>query len=168
MQTESRPNNAFDSSPPERQRELVAQARAELEKPQPNWLLIKELAERATQPMQADGTPVAVVRPEVEAARLRAESALAEVRPIVAEADGLLGVDNMARVYLDHAEQAFENAVAAPTAHAAIDGFRLAEESANAAHEHAIGLRAQAGRKLTGLKAGKLLWRARCRPAASE
>jgi hypothetical protein len=168
MQTESRPNNAFDSSPPERQRELVAQARAELEKPQPNWPLIKELAERAAQPVRADGAPVAVVRPEVEAARLRAESALAKVRPIVAEADGLLGVDNMARVYLDHAEQAFESAVAAPTAHAAIDGFRLAEESANAAHEHAIGLRAQAGRKLTGLKAGKLLWRARGRPAASE
>jgi hypothetical protein len=168
MQTESGPDNAFDSSHPERQRELVAQARAELEKPEPNWLLIRELAEQATEPVQADGAPVAVVRPEVEAARVRAEGALDEVRPIVAEADGLLGTDNMARVYLDHAEQAYDKAVAEPTAHAAIDGFRLAEESANAAHEHAIGLRAQAGRKLTGMRAGKLLWRARGRPTASE
>ena len=149
------------------QRELAAQARAELDQPQPDWFRIKEIAERAAELSQAGATPARIVRPEVEAARARAEAMLEQVRPIVVEADGLLGEDNMARVCLDHAHEAYDRAVAAETAEVAIDGFRLAEESANAAHEHAMGLRAQAGRKLSGTRAAKLLW-ARGRPEGAE
>jgi hypothetical protein len=145
------------------QRELAAQARAELDQPEPDWLRVKELAERAAELSRAGAIPARIVRPEVEAARARAEAMLGQVRPIVVEADGLLGEDNMARVCLEHAQQAYDNAVAAETAEVAIDGFRLAEESANAAHEHAMGLRAQAGRKLPDTRAPKLLWGGRGR-----
>jgi hypothetical protein len=142
------------------ERELAAQARAELDQAQPDWFRIKELAERGAELSRAGATPGRVVRPEVEAARARTEAMLDQVRPIVAEADGLVGEDNMARVCLEHAQQAYDRAVTAQAAEVAIDGFRLAEESANVAHEHAMGLRAQAGRKLPGMRATKL-WGAR-------
>jgi hypothetical protein len=161
-----------------RTRELAAQARTELQRPQPDWFRVTALAERAEQlahDLVAAGTtagapapPVRSVRPEVEAARARAAATLDEIRPIVAEADGLFGEDNMARICLEHAEQAYEQAVASQTAQAAIEGFRLAEESANAAHDHAIGLRARAERKPTGKTATNLLWGAFGRPTAPE
>jgi hypothetical protein len=93
---------------------------------------------------------------------------LDEIRPIVAETDGLLGEDNMARVCLDHARKAYEDAIAAETAQAAIDGFRLAQESASAAHDYAIGLRPQAGRNLPGKTAANLLWGVLGRPTQPE
>jgi multidrug resistance efflux pump len=147
------------------QRELVAQARAELERPEPDWLRVKALAERGAELSQPGTTPVRGVGPEVEAARAQARGTLEQIRPIVAEADDVLGEDNMARAYLDHAQQAYDNAVAALTERAAIDGFRLARESADAAHEHALALRAQTGRKLTPKKAASPFWGVFSRPA---
>ena len=154
MQSESKPPKSESI-----QRELAAEARTELQQPQPDWLRVKELAERAAELSEGGGAaPVPVVRPDVEAARARAEATLAEVRPRVAEADDLRGEDNMARVCLEHAQQSYDRAVAAPSAEAAIDGFRVAVESANAAHDHAIGLRAGGRSKLPTTRKGNLLW----------
>lgn len=150
------------------QQQLADEVRVELERPQPDWLRIKEISERAVELLRTGAAPARSDRPEVEAVRARAEATLEEVRPIVAEADVLVGADNMARVFLDHAHKAFDDAVAAPTLQAALDGFRLAGESANAAQEHALGLRAQAERKLSGSKAGKLSWGARSRRSVGD
>jgi hypothetical protein len=142
------------------ERELVAHVRAELERSQPDWLRIAALAERALQLAEKPGSPrvsTSRLRPDVEDARARADAALDEVRPIVVEADALVGADNMARVCLEHAEESYRGAVAAATDEAALDGFRLATESANAALDHAVGLRAQAPKRLRGEKAGNLL-----------
>ena len=164
MPTEPKP----ETSPASIQRELAAQALAELRQAQPDWLRIKEIAERAAALSRAGDAPVRVVSPEVEVARARAEAALDEIRPVVAEADGLVGEDNMARIYLEHAQKAYDQAVDAPTAQAAMEGFRVAAESANAAHDHALGLRAQAGRKLPGRTAPGLLRGMLGRPPAPE
>jgi hypothetical protein len=147
---------------------LIAQVRAELDRSEPDWLRIAALAERAAQ--LAGGTVAAPVgiAAELEPARARAEAMLEEVRPIVAETDGLLGGDNMARVCLDHAQQAYEDALAAQTTEAALDGFRLAQESAGAAHDYAITLRAQAGRKLPGQTAANRLLGMLGRPPTPE
>ena len=153
MKPESKPSDSKSI-----QRELAAEARSELQQPQPDWLRVKELAERALKLSQDGAAPVPVVRPDVEVARARAEATLAEVRPIVAAADDLRGEDNMARVYLEHAQQSYDAAVAAPSAEAAIDGFRVAVESANAAHDHAIGMRAGGRSKLPTTRKGNLLW----------
>jgi hypothetical protein len=170
-----------------RARELAAQARTELQQPQPDWFRVAALAQRVTQMAQELGAvsppgtaPLrGVVRPDVEAARARAEAALGGVRPIVAEADALLGEDNMARICLEHGQQAYDDAVAVQTrlaaaddpeaaGQAAIDGFRLAEESAAAAHDHALGLPARAGTQPSARGAAKLLFGAIGRPFAAE
>lgn len=160
-----------------RARELAAEARTELQQPQPDWFRVSALADRAAQLAHELGvvggtseasTPVRSVPPDVQAARARAGATLDEIRPIVAETDGLLGEDNMARIYLEHAEEAYQNALTTQSREAAMEGFRLAEESASAAHDHAIGLRARAERKPMGKTAGNLLWGAFGRPAAPE
>jgi hypothetical protein len=74
----------------------------------------------------------------------------------------------MARAYLDHAQQAFDRAAAASTTEAAIEGFRLLEESANAAHEHALALRAQTGRKLQVKRSASPFWGVFSRSASPE
>jgi len=159
-----------------RARELAAQARAELQQPKPDWFRVTGLAERAVQMAPELGAvsrprtaPVAGTRPDVEAARARAEATLAEVRPIVAEADGLRGEDNMARVCLEHAQQTYDDAVADQAqlagaddpdtaAKTAIDRFRLAEESAGAAREHAVALRERAATRPSDKVAARSLW----------
>jgi hypothetical protein len=171
-----------------RARELAAQARNELQQPRPDWFRVTALAERAAQMAQdlggwsvsrGDATPLPSVRPDVEAARVRAHATIEEVRPIVAEADLLFGEDNMALVCLEHALRTYEDAVTAQTrlataedpdaaARVAMDGFGLAEESATAAREHAIGLRERVGNKRSGKTAASLLWGALGRPAAPE
>jgi hypothetical protein len=156
-----------------RARELASEARTELEQQKPDWFRVTALAERATElarELDSDRAraPVRGLTPEVEAARAHVEAMLDEIRPIVAETDGLLGEDNMARVCLDHARKAYEDAIAAETAQAAIDGFRLAQESASAAHDYAIGLRPQAGRNLPGKTAANLLWGVLGRPTQPE
>jgi hypothetical protein len=169
-----------------RARELAAQARAELQQPKPDWFRVTALAERAVQMAQELGAvsrpltaPVASTRPDVEAARSRAEATLAEVRPIVAEADGLRGEDNMARVCLEHAQQTYDDAVAAQArlagaddpdtaAKTAIDRFRLAEESAGAAREHAVSLRERAATRPSDKVAARSLWGIGRRPFAPE
>src|SRR5437588_10778346 len=107
MKPESKPSDSKSI-----QRELAAEARSELQQPQPDWLRVKELAERALKLSQDGAAPVPVVRPDVEVARARAEATLAEVRPIVAAADDLRGEDNMARDCLEHAQQSYDDAVA--------------------------------------------------------
>ena len=169
-----------------RARELAAQARAELQQPEPDWFRVTALAEHVVQMAQELGAvsrpriaPARSVRPDVETARAHAEATLAEVRPIVAEADGLRGEDNMARVCLEHAQQAYDDAVAAQSGRAgahdpdvaartAIDGFRLAAESASAAREHAVGLRERAATRPAGKAVARSLWGAIGRPYAPE
>jgi hypothetical protein len=159
-----------------RARELAAQARTEIEQPRPDWFRATALAKRASQMAQELGAPrsqspvpAESSRPDVEAARARAEAALTDVRPLVTEADGLLTEDNMARVCLERGQEAYDKAVAVQTrlavaddpdaaAQTAIDGFHVAEESAAAAHEHAIGLRARDGTRPSGKTAARLLW----------
>jgi hypothetical protein len=153
------------------ERELVAQVRAELDRSEPDWLRIAALTAQAAKLKGlavASAVAAGGVGSRVDEARARAAATLEEVRPVVAETDGLLADDNMARLYLDHAEEAYEKAVAAEAVDAAIDGFRVAVEAANAAHDHAGALRAQAMRKPPGQKAAGVFKGMLGRPSAPD
>ena len=75
----------------------------------------------------------------------------------------------MARVCLEHAQQTYDDAVADQAqlagaddpdtaAKTAIDRFRLAEESAGAAREHAVALRERAATRPSDKVAARSLW----------
>jgi hypothetical protein len=159
-----------------RARDLAKDARKELEQPRPDWFRTISLAKRAldvvqeleaTRPQTAEAT----VGPfgNVELARVRAEAALAEARPVAVIADGPFGLDNMTSLFLERGEYAYAKAVALQKqladaddpeglAHAAIDGFRLAEDAAAAAQEHALGLRDMDGAKSSGRTTVSVVW----------
>jgi hypothetical protein len=167
-----------------RARDLAADARKELDQERPDWFRAMALARRATEvlhevsirPAQTEKGPVA--QAAVELARARAEAALAEARPLVTAADGPMGLDNMTSLFVDRGEYVYAKAVALQkqladaedpdaVAHAAIDGFRLAEDAAAAAQEHALGLRNVDGTKSSGKATVTVLWGSLGAPAAS-
>jgi hypothetical protein len=160
-----------------RARGLAKDARKELEQPRPDWFRTISLAKRAldvVQELEATRPPAAEKDPpdrhgNVELARLRAEAALAEARPLATTADGALGMDTMTSLFLERGEHAYSMAVALQKqlgeaedpdalAHAAIDGFRLAEDAAAAAQEHALGLRGVDGHKSSGRTTVSVVW----------
>jgi hypothetical protein len=78
-------------------------------------------------------------------------------------------MDTMTSLFLERGEHAYSMAVALQKqlgdaddpdalAHAAIDGFRLAEDAAAAAQEHALGLRAVDGSKSSGRTTVSVVW----------
>jgi hypothetical protein len=159
-----------------RARDLAKEARKELDQPRPDWFRTISLAKRAmdvvqeleaTQPQTPEG-PVDSFG-NVELARARAEAALAAARPVAMIADGPLGMDNMTSLFLERGEYAYSKAVALQKqlggaddpevlAHAAIGGFRLAEDAAAAAQEHALGLREMDGNKSSGRTTVSIVW----------
>jgi len=159
-----------------RSRDLAAQARKEIEQQRPDWFRATSLAERAAdmaQELASIRKPRTTIVGDsgagVEPARARAEAALATVRPLVTEADGLLSEDNMARVCLERGEEAYRKALQLQkrlataddpdaAARTAVGGFHVAEEAAAAAHEHALGLRSNDGTRPSGKTAAKVLW----------
>jgi chromosome segregation ATPase len=160
-----------------RARELASDARKELEQPRPDWFRTISLAKRATdvvEELDAARAPTMEKGPtdphgNVELARARAEAALAEARPLATIADGPFGMDNMTSLFLERGEDAYAKAVALqrqlgdaddPEAltHAVLDGFRLAEDAAAAAQEHALGLRDMDGTKSSGRTTVSVVW----------
>jgi hypothetical protein len=160
-----------------RGRDLAKDARKELEQPRPDWFRTISLAKRAldvVQELEATRPPAAEKSaPEphanVEVARVRAEAALAEARPLATIAGGPFGMDNMTSLFLERGEYAYTKAVALQKqladsddpealAHAAIDGFRLAEDAAAAAQEHALGLRDMDGAKSSARTTVNVVW----------
>jgi hypothetical protein len=159
-----------------RARELARDARRELEQARPDWFRALALAKRASDVVN-ELTPAPLLereaptrsRPDVELARAHAEAALAEVRAIVATVKGFDTADSMTSVFLDRGEYAYAKAVALQKqldgaddpdalAHAALDGFRLAEDAAAAAHEHVLGLRTVDGAKAARQTTVTVLW----------
>jgi hypothetical protein len=160
-----------------RARDLAQEARKELEQQRPDWFRTISLAKRAldvvqelqaTRPSEAEES-APDQHGNVELARRRAEAALAEARPLATIADGALGVDTMTSLFLERGEHAYSMAVALQKqlgdaedpdalAHAAIDGFRLAEDAAAAAQEHALGLRGVDGHKSSGRTTVSVVW----------
>lgn len=163
-----------------RGRELAADARKEIEQPRPDWFRAIALANRAVDvvrelPLRASEHEDAAAStggggPNVEHARLRAEAALAAARNFLTTSDDpLTGMDNMTSLFLERGEYAYEKAVALQKqladaddpdaiAHAAMDGFRLAEDAAAAVQEHALGLRLIDGSKRSGGVTAKVVW----------
>jgi hypothetical protein len=159
-----------------RARDLAKEARKELDQPRPDWFRTISLAKRAmdvvqeleaTRPQRAEGPADSFGN--VELARARAEAALADARPVAMIADGPFGMDNMTSLFLERGEYAYSKAVALQKqlggaddpnalAHAAIDGFRLAEDAAAAAQEHALGLREVDGTKSSGRTTVSVVW----------
>jgi hypothetical protein len=157
-----------------RGRELAADARKEIEQARPDWFRAIALAQRAKEVVQE--LPLHTDREQgdaatgVEHARARAELALAQARTLLASADNrLTGMDNMTSLFLDRGEYAYRQGVALQEqlpgaedpealAHAAIDGFRLAEDAAAAVQEHAFGLRGVDGSKRSGTVTAAVVW----------
>jgi hypothetical protein len=156
-----------------RAKDVLTDARRELEKDRPDWFRVLALAKRATNLVEElrPGTSrspeesATHLQARVELARLEAESALMTARALI----GSVEVDNMTGVFLDEAEHAYKKAVALQDqlggatdpdalAHAALNGFRLAEDAAAAAQEHALGLRAVDGSKSSGDVAAGVVW----------
>jgi hypothetical protein len=160
-----------------RGRELAGEARKEIEQTRPDWFRAIALAKRAADvvqelPIRPDhvAKPIPEAHTDVELARQRAEAALADARGLVATADHpLTGMDNMTSVFLERGEYVYAKAVALQkeltgavdpeaVAHAAIDGFRLAEDAAAALQEHALGLRLVDGSKRSGSVTATVVW----------
>ena len=160
-----------------RGRELAADARKELEQTRPDWFRAIALAKRAADVVQElpirpdqEPAPIADAHMDVELARRRAEAALAEARGLVTTVDvPLTGMDNMTSLFLERGEYVYAKAVALQkqlsgavdpdaVAHAALDGFRLAEDAAAAVQEHALGLRMVDGSKRSGSVTATVLW----------
>jgi chromosome segregation ATPase len=159
-----------------RAQEIVRDARKELEQGRPDWFRVLALANRASdvvhelapsRPTESEAPTGS--HPNVELARARAEAALAEARTIVTMIEGAVGPDNVTSLFLDRGEAAYAKAVALekqiaaaedPEAlmHAVLDGFRLAEDAAAAAHEHALGLRGIDGTKSSSHTTVTVLW----------
>jgi hypothetical protein len=151
-----------------RARELAQDARKELEQDRPDWFRARSLAKRATDVVE-ELAPAREQKQDVELARASAEAALANVGQLLASADGLLGMDNMTSVFVEEGEFAYKKALALlkqldeaenpeELVHAALDGFRRAEDAAAAAHEHAVGLRQLDGTKTSSHTTITVLW----------
>jgi len=107
---------------------------------------------------------------DVELARRRAAAALADARGLATTVDDpLTGMANMTSLFLERGEYVYAKAVALQkqlagavdpdaVAHAALDGFRLAEDAAAAVQEHALGLRMVDGSKRSGSVTATVLW----------
>ena len=139
--------------------ELAREARAQLGEARPDWLRATSLAQRSLQlagelraaPQQVP-TPAVSSGGAVESARSAAESAVAEVAPLVGAAAERTGGDNMAVLYLERARTAYADGVEhqagiaggpdpGDATRAALESFRIAVEAAKAAEEQALLLR---------------------------
>lgn len=152
------PDSGGDDAPKDeivrRASELAQDARAELGEARPDWLRVTSLAKRSLQ-LAGELTAVSQVPPPavssggaVESARSAAESAVAEVAPLVGAAAKRTGGENMAVLYLERAQTAYAEGVAhqaeiaggrdpGDATRAALESFRIAVEAAKAAEEHA-------------------------------
>jgi hypothetical protein len=135
--------------------ELAKKARAELAEPRPDWLHATSLAKRSLELVgeltAAPEVPAPAVSSggAVEGARSAAESAVAQVVPLVGAAAERTGGDNMAVLYLERARTAYADGVEhqagiaggpdpGDATRAALESFRIAVEAAKAAEEHAL------------------------------
>jgi hypothetical protein len=108
-------------------------------------------------PARESHDPVSAAPNErVESARRAAESALAEVGPLVSSVEGRAGAENMASLCLERGELAYSKGVALQkeiagaqdpdaVARAAMESFQLAVDAAGAAEQHAVQLQGPRG-----------------------